>query len=71
VLAPDEYINNVSGRHGDIYDRLVFRTNKGKVLKLGGSGGTPFSFDLKRSDKVIAFAGGVGGHIHNLSLIYV
>lgn len=46
ALTPDEYINAMSGRFGDIMDQLSFKTNAGRVYgPFGGEGGMPFTFD--------------------------
>ena len=58
----------MEGRAGDLIDELIIKTNKGKTHKFGGSGGNHFSIECGK--KVVAFYGGVGGHLHNIGVYY-
>lgn len=42
-LADDEYVVEVSGRHGDHLDAISFTTNKQRTVGGGGPGGQPYS----------------------------
>ena len=39
---PDEEIIEISGRSGSYIDQLVIKTNRGKIIKVGGEGGGEF-----------------------------
>lgn len=67
-LEKDEHIIEVSGRNGDVFDRIKLVTNKGNVLEVGGTKGSPFPNLVAPGKKVVAFAGGYGKHLHNLFL---
>jgi hypothetical protein len=43
VLESDEYVTEVTGRAGKFVDKLIFTTNKGRMVGGGGEGGAPFS----------------------------
>lgn len=70
-LAWGETITSITGQHGDIIDSLTVKTSTGKIYKFGGTGGS-FTYSLYIPDgkTVKAFAGGVGGHLHNISCYY-
>ena len=66
-MDADEYITSISARFGAILDYLKIKTNKQKVIECGGSGGSKNTWNLlKPGDKIIAFGGGINGHLHNL-----
>jgi len=67
-LDTGEYITEISGRSGNIIDRLEIRTNLGKFIAVGGNGGSPFRFTLPYGSQVVGFYGGVGGHLHNIGV---
>lgn len=66
-LMGDDYITEVSGSSGQLIDRLYLRTAHGKTVSWGGTGGSPFNLDVPPMKRVIALAGGLGGHLHNIS----
>lgn len=68
-LVADEYIDHVSGRAGNFLDRIVIRTNKGQILDVGGDGGKHFDLNVPHGSAVCAFTGGIGGHLHNISVV--
>ena len=66
-----EYITKVSGRAGALVDYLRVETNLGNFIEAGESkGGEAFEFVAPKGFKVISFAGGYGGHLHNISVRY-
>ena len=65
-LDIDEFITNVSGSKGDLIDNIKLVTNKGKVLEIGGDGGSPFDLEIPEGDCVGFINGGKNGHIHFL-----
>jgi len=69
-LESGEFIVEVSGRSGNIIDRLDIRTNFGKTLSVGGNGGTPFRLAIPNGSQVVGFFGGCGGHLHNIGVYY-
>jgi len=67
-LETGEFITEVSGRVGNLIDRLEIRTNLGKSISVGGNGGSPFNFSIPYGSQVVGFYGGVGGHLHNIGI---
>lgn len=60
----DEYLIEIFGRHGDIYDRIGFRTSTGNSYEFGGFGGNPFTIKAPSGKHFNILRGGLGGHIH-------
>jgi len=71
VLAEGEFISHLSGRSGNIVDCIVLKTNNGKTIRGGGNGGEARTIPLPSNTRIVAFAGGYGGHIHNLKCHYL
>lgn len=70
-LAYGETITGISGKHGDVIDSLTITTSTGTIYKFGGSGGKfNYSLYIPAGKTVKSFAGGVGGHLHNISCYY-
>eukprot|EP01129_Flabellula_baltica_P017043 TRINITY_DN931_c1_g1_i1.p1 TRINITY_DN931_c1_g1~~TRINITY_DN931_c1_g1_i1.p1 ORF type:complete len:473 (-),score=73.63 TRINITY_DN931_c1_g1_i1:58-1476(-) len=66
-LSTGEYITSVSGRYGSWIDSIEIRTNHGRILRVGGNGGSKsYSFQAPPGHAVVGFFGGVGGHLHNI-----
>lgn len=70
-LHHDDHIVEISGSSGHLIDRIYIKTARGKTVNWGGQGGIPFSLNIPHSKRVIAISGGVGGHLHNLSVFSV
>jgi len=69
-FAHHEFITAVTGRGGVVVDHLRIFTNKGCVIDVGGPGGNEFALNVPMGRKIYAFAGGLGGHLHNISAFY-
>jgi hypothetical protein len=70
-LGWGEYITQVTGRHGDIIDYLQIQTSTGQSYQFGGSGGqNQFNLNVPYGKQVVAFYGGLGGHLHNIGCYY-
>jgi len=65
-----EFITEISGRAGDVIDFLEIKTNMNRSIRAGGNGGSPFSFTKPYGTQFVGFYGGVGGHLHNIGIIY-
>lgn len=71
-LAYGETITGISGKHGTIIDSMKITTSTGKIYSFGGSGGSfNYSVYIPAGKTVMSFAGGLGGHLHNISCYYV
>jgi hypothetical protein len=70
-LDHDEFITHFGGRSGNVIDALLIRTNKGKEINTGGSGGNEFTFNIPPGHTVGAVRGGKNGHLHNISVYIV
>jgi len=66
-LGPDEFIVHIFGRNGDVMDNFGFSTNKGRKFDFGGSGGNPYEAKAPSGYHFGTLAGGLGGHVHNIS----
>mmetsp|Transcript_13849 Transcript_13849/g.15507 ORF Transcript_13849/g.15507 Transcript_13849/m.15507 type:complete len:448 (-) Transcript_13849:20-1363(-) len=67
----DEDITAINGKHGNVVDSLTIITSKGRTFTFGGPGGDyAYSLVIPAGKKVKAFAGGLGGHLHNISVFY-
>ena len=70
-LAFGETITGISGKHGDVIDSMTVTTSTGNIYKFGGSGGSfSYSLYIPPGKTVRSFAGGLGGHLHNISCYY-
>jgi hypothetical protein len=68
VLSYGETITGISGQHGDVIDSITIKTSANKVYKFGGSGGkSAYALYVPAGKTVKGFAGGHGGHLHNIS----
>ena len=66
-LEDNEFIVEIFGKNGDVYDHFGFRTTTGRSFEFGGSGGNPFSLKVPYGKHFSGLRGGYGGHIHNLN----
>lgn len=66
-LDANEFIIEIFGQNGDVYDRLGFRTTAGRSWEFGGTGGNPFSLKVPYGKHFNGVRGGMGGHIHYLN----
>ena len=66
VFQGYEIITRIEGMSGALIDYLKIGTDKGQEICMGGKGGSPFSVQIPEGKRVIAFGGGVNGHLHNL-----
>jgi hypothetical protein len=71
VLANGEQIKDVTARAGSWIHYLRIVTTSGRVLECGGPGGSPCNIYITNWQKTVGLAGGIGGHLHNLSLYLV
>ena len=71
-LAPDEFITRVVGSSGNYMDALGFRTNKGRQIYVGGSGGGGWDENLFPNGdyEVIGMEGGSGVYLDRIRFIY-
>ena len=67
-LEDNEFLIEIFGRNGDIFDHLGFRTSAGRSWEFGGSGGNPFALKVPYGKHFSGLRGGLGGHVHNLNL---
>jgi hypothetical protein len=66
-----EVITSISGRHGDVIDFMQIQTSSGQTYQFGGSGGShQFNIAIPYGKTVMAFYGGLGGHLHNIGCYY-
>jgi len=65
-----EFIIEVSGRAGDFIDQLEIKTNLGRTICVGGTGGVPFRLAVPYNSQIVGFFGGVGGCLHTLGIFY-
>jgi hypothetical protein len=70
VLDSDDYIVEVSGNTGNLIDRVFLRTHKGKTVSWGGSDGAHFDLNVPAGKRVVGFAGGSNGHLHNFGVYF-
>jgi len=65
-----KHITGISGRHGDVMDNLTITLSDGTSYSFGGTGGHAFGNIVPAGKKVVALAGGLGGHLHNIFCYY-
>jgi len=70
-LEKDEFITDISGRHGDVIDHLTIKTSRGKEISVGGEGGNPHGNLIQYGKQIVGFGVGTGGHLHNLYVYYL
>lgn len=68
IFDSDEYINEITIRSGSRVDKLEFKTNKGRSIGGGGSGGSPTTLTGIR---VIAIGGRSGSRLDQIEITYV
>lgn len=72
-LSPGEYIASVSIRTGALVDYIQIVTSTGRSICAGnpetGVSVLDEKFRVPDDMQVVGFAGGMGGHIHNISLL--
>lgn len=69
-LTGGKYVTGISGRNGDIIDQLTITLSDGTSYNFGGTGGSAFGNIVPAGKRVVALAGGLGGHLHNISCYY-
>lgn len=70
-LDSDEYITELSGRHGDSIDSLRIHTNKRTSQLFGGRGGNrDFRVTVPSGSQAIGFAGRAGQYVDAIGLTY-
>lgn len=66
-LYPDEKVTRISGRAGDVIDKIEIVTDKrGTIFSVGGSGGSEFVLDILPGKNFIAFGGETVGCLRSL-----
>ena len=71
MLDYGETITGITGQYGNVIDSITIKTSSSKVYKFGGTGGTySYAVYIPEGKTVKAFAGGTGGHLHNISCYY-
>ena len=68
IFDANEVITHIEGRFGAVIDYLRVVTDKGREASVGGSGGSAFTVEIPANKRIIAFGGGVNGHLHNIFL---
>jgi len=68
TFQSNELIAQIEGRAGALIDFLRIRTDRGQEIAGGGTGGSAFRVDIPQNRQILAFGGGVNGHLH---LLYV
>lgn len=68
TLQDGEYLLKITGTAGAYLDSITFHTNLGTYGPFGGSGGTPFSIDL-RNRKLIGIIGRYGKYIDGIGAL--
>lgn len=78
-LDNDEYINQLEISSGVIIDKILLKTNKGKVISAGGKGGNTKVYHSKENEQFIGFKGSLATNnikhdvwntIHDLSGVF-
>jgi len=73
-LDIDESIFEISGKASSVLDHITIKTNKGKELSVGGSGGNsvnnliPFTGKM---NQIVGIGGASGTCIHNFYCYYI
>ena len=71
TLSNDEDIKVVTGRCGDLIDRVEFKTTKGRKISFGTSkGGKKFKLKDPAGRVVRGFKVGFGGHLHSIGAFF-
>lgn len=71
TLGADEDIKVVSGRSGDLIDKIEFKTTKGRKVSFGTStGGKKFKLKDPAGRLVKGFKVGFGGHLHHIGVYF-
>lgn len=65
-LAPGEKITEISGKSSEVITYLKIVSSSGQSAEIGGYAGLPFANIVPSGSRVLGFAGGVNGHLHNL-----
>lgn len=72
VLETGDAITKVEVWAGNLIDRLVVHTRKGRTMQWGkSSGGERHEMAAREGEEVAAFVGGFGGHLHNLGVVWL
>ena len=63
-----EFIVGISGMHGNLVDYFVVKTNQGREILFGETGGgdEEFDFEIPEGHYAAFLKGGFGGHIHHI-----
>jgi len=69
-LGWGEHITSVEGRAGEVIDHLTISTSSGNTYSFGGHGGHHFKVHIPHGHQVVAFYGGVGGHLHSIGVYH-
>jgi len=70
-LGYGETITGITGKHGDVIDSMIVTTSTGTNYQFGGTGGSfNYSLYIPAGKTIKSFAGGTGGHLHNISCYY-
>jgi len=70
LFDKNEHILGVSGGCGNWLDFLIIKTNTREIRCGSSEGGHQFEMRIPNGSRLVSFYGGVGGHIHNIGLIY-
>ncbi len=67
-----EYISKVSGKSGSEVDSLTIRTNMGRTLSVGGTGGySSFLYTGNDQFQIVGFKGRSGSRIDAIGVVYL
>ena len=71
LLSVGEYITEVYGKVADRIKQICFKTSEGRLYEFGDANTIDeFDFQIPPGHAVGAFTGGIGGHLHNLTVWY-
>ncbi len=69
-LAADEYIDRAGGKYGKYVDSLFLVTNKGRMMKWGGNGGSAdFFYSVPKGGSIWGFNGRAGKYIDAFGVV--
>jgi hypothetical protein len=71
TLDEDEYLTSFTSRTGAWFDQLCFKTNKGRELKCGSTGGSPKESVFEGNPCIVCFEGDCYDWLHNVKAYYV